>query len=235
MYLDDILIYTDDNKNGHVAVVWWVLEQLKKFSLFSNLKKYRFHQDEVWFFGFVVSSKGIRMEDKRIEVVKQWPKPQSVRDIQIFLKFANFYRRFIQGFSRITTPPTSMLKTSSTKLVELKKGVVEVGGENRASRGRGGLDGSGMDDVEVDGGKVRDNEVGKKVEICPSPKRWSRVFSHPELEWPLPNWDKRSSKLQSSTTLTWNVISGLRRMHQDMLLVESSVSWFWRIWANGIW
>ena len=81
VYLDDILIYTDDDKDRHVLVVRWVLEQLRKFSLFANLKKCRFHQKEVRFLGYVVSSKGIRMEDERIEAVKQWPEPQSVQDI----------------------------------------------------------------------------------------------------------------------------------------------------------
>ena len=70
VYLDDILIYTEDDKNGHVVAVWWVLEQLKKFLLYANLKKCWFHQKEVWFFGYVVSSKGIRIEDERIKAIK---------------------------------------------------------------------------------------------------------------------------------------------------------------------
>lgn len=53
------------------------------------------------------------MEEERIEVVKTWPEPQSVRDIQVFIGFVNFYRHFIQGFSRIAAPLTSMLKTTS--------------------------------------------------------------------------------------------------------------------------
>ena len=72
--LDDILIYTDDDGDGHVSAVQLVLEQLKKFSLFANLKKCQFHQKEVRFLRYVVSSKGIRMEDKKIETVKHWPK-----------------------------------------------------------------------------------------------------------------------------------------------------------------
>ncbi len=59
--------------------------------------------------GFVVSAQGIRMEEERIEAVRDWPEPQSVRDIQVFLGFANFYRRFIRNFSRIAAPLTSML------------------------------------------------------------------------------------------------------------------------------
>ena len=52
------------------------------------------------------------MEEEKIDAVKAWPEPNSVRDIQVFIGFANFYRRFIQDFSKITAPLTSMLKTS---------------------------------------------------------------------------------------------------------------------------
>ena len=114
VYLDDILIYTKDPGQPHVEAVRWVLDQLQKHSLFANLKKCRFHQDEVRFLGYVVSSKGISMEAERIEVVKDWPEPKSVRDIQVFLGFANFYQRFIQGFSRIAAPFTLMLKTTGS-------------------------------------------------------------------------------------------------------------------------
>ena len=52
------------------------------------------------------------MEAKKIEVVKDWPEPKSVQDIQVFSRFANFYQQFVQGFSRIAAPLTSMLKTT---------------------------------------------------------------------------------------------------------------------------
>ena len=54
------------------------------------------------------------MEAERIEVVRKWPEPKSVRDIQVFLGFANFYRQFIQGFSKIAAPLTSMLKMTGS-------------------------------------------------------------------------------------------------------------------------
>ena len=114
VYLDDILIYTEDPGQPHVEAVRWVLDQLRKHSLFANLKKCCFHQDEVCFLGYVVSSKRISMEAERIEVVKDWPKLKSVRNIQVFLGFANFYWRFIQGFSKIAAPLTSMLKTTGS-------------------------------------------------------------------------------------------------------------------------
>ena len=96
VYLNDVLIYINDDKDGHVTAVRWVLEQLRKFLLFANLKKYWFHQEKVWFLGYMVSSKGIRMEDKKIKAVKRWPEAKSVRDIQVFLGFANFYRQFVK-------------------------------------------------------------------------------------------------------------------------------------------
>ena len=90
VYLENILIYTDDNRDSHVVVVQLVLEQLKKFLLFANLKKCRFYQEEVQFFGYMVSSKNICMKDEKIKLVKQWSELQSVRNIQVFLEFANF-------------------------------------------------------------------------------------------------------------------------------------------------
>ena len=58
--------------------------------------------------------KEISKEAERIKVVKDWPESKSVRNFQIFLGFANFYKRFIQGFSKIATPLISMLKTTGS-------------------------------------------------------------------------------------------------------------------------
>ena len=113
--LDNILIYTEDPGQLHIEVVRWVLENLRKHGLFANLKKCRFYQDKVRFLGYVLSAQEVQMEDERIEAVKSWSELKSVQDIQVFIGFANFYQRFIQGFSKIATPLTSMLKTSSTK------------------------------------------------------------------------------------------------------------------------
>ena len=67
MYLDDILIHTEDQGQGHLEAVQRFLEVLRKPGLFANLKNYRFHKDEVRFLGYVVLAQGVRMEEKRIE------------------------------------------------------------------------------------------------------------------------------------------------------------------------
>lgn len=81
MYLENILIYTEDPGQPHVNAVRWVLEQLRKHGFFANLKKCHFYQDEVRFLGFIVLAQGINMEEEKIEAVKTWPEPQSIRDI----------------------------------------------------------------------------------------------------------------------------------------------------------
>ena len=81
MYLDNIPIYTDNDRDGHVAAVQWVLEQLRKFLLYANLKKCWFHKDEVQFLEYVVLNQGIWIEDEKIEAVRNWPEPKSIWDI----------------------------------------------------------------------------------------------------------------------------------------------------------
>ena len=56
------------------------------------------------------------MEEKRINAVKKWPKPESVRDIKVFIGFANFYWHFIKSFSRIAAPLTAILKTNRSSV-----------------------------------------------------------------------------------------------------------------------
>ena len=70
VYLNNILIYTENAGQGHVEAVRWVLRELRKYGLFAKLKKCRFHQEEVCFLGYVISSQEICMEKERIDTVK---------------------------------------------------------------------------------------------------------------------------------------------------------------------
>ena len=64
VYLNDILIYTKDAGQAHVNAVRWVLNELRKHGLFANLKKCRFHKDEVRFLGYVMSAQRVRIEEE---------------------------------------------------------------------------------------------------------------------------------------------------------------------------
>ena len=81
IYLDDILIYTKNEDQGHMEAVQWVLDLLRKNGLFANLKKCRFYQNEICFLGYVVSAQRVQIEDERIEAVRNWLEPKLVKDI----------------------------------------------------------------------------------------------------------------------------------------------------------
>jgi hypothetical protein len=109
IYLDDILIYSDTLEE-HYEHVRSVLQRLKDADLQVKLEKCQFHVQTVEFLGYVISPEGISMDPAKIEAILSWPVPTSVRDIQVFLGFANFYRRFIRNFSRVVAPITRLLK-----------------------------------------------------------------------------------------------------------------------------
>ena len=81
---------------------------------------------------YIVSAQGVKIEEERINAIKNWPEPKSILDIQVFLGFANFYCRFIQGFSRISAPLTSILRMSPAPTTQrLINMINEFGGGDR--------------------------------------------------------------------------------------------------------
>jgi hypothetical protein len=109
VYIDDVLIYSRTLEE-HIAHVKQVLSRLRESGLTCKLSKCEFHATSTSFLGFVISPDGVSMEPDRVAAITEWPIPTSVHDIQIFLGFANFYRRFISGYSAITAPITSLLR-----------------------------------------------------------------------------------------------------------------------------
>ncbi|UTT94608.1 hypothetical protein NDA17_004522 [Ustilago hordei] len=80
------------------------------FQLFAKLSKCEFHTKTVEFLGYIIKPTGIEMDPEKVRTVKEWPMPESIHDIQRFLGFANFYRRFIAHFARIAKPLTALVK-----------------------------------------------------------------------------------------------------------------------------
>jgi len=72
--------------------------------------KCEFHTMEIEYLGYVISPQGLRNDEEKIRTIKEWKEPTSIKRIQSFLGFANFYRRFIQDYSRITTPLTCLTR-----------------------------------------------------------------------------------------------------------------------------
>ena len=67
--------------------------------MYAKLKKCEFWLDSVAFFGHVVSKDGIAIDPKKVEVVVEWNRPNSVTEVRSFLGLAGYYRRFVEGFS----------------------------------------------------------------------------------------------------------------------------------------
>ena len=105
IYLDDILIFSK-NKEEHKKHVRLVLEKLRKRGLYAKLEKCLFHQTEMEFLGFIATTKGLKMDPKKVETIVSWEAPKTVRDVQCFLGFANFYRLLIKNYSQVAAPLT---------------------------------------------------------------------------------------------------------------------------------
>ncbi|KAL0198667.1 hypothetical protein M9458_007207, partial [Cirrhinus mrigala] len=116
VYIDDILVYSE-NQQDHVNHVRAVLQRLIQHQLYAKLSKCEFHLSTVSFLGYIISAEGVTMDDNKVSAVLQWPRPQTLKELQRFLGFANFYRRFIRGFSQVAAPLTSLTRKGTTKLV----------------------------------------------------------------------------------------------------------------------
>jgi len=109
VYLDDILIYSDDITQ-HRKHVKEVLKRLWKAGLYAKAEKCEFHSDFIEYLGYVLSLSGLTMSDTKVKTIQEWPEPKKVKDIQFFLGFANFYRRFIFNYSDIVIPLTRLTR-----------------------------------------------------------------------------------------------------------------------------
>ncbi|KAL0168611.1 hypothetical protein M9458_036833, partial [Cirrhinus mrigala] len=91
----------------HVAEV---LQKLREHQLYLKAEKCSFHQPSIHFLGYIIDRHGVRMDEGKVEAVISWPEPKTIKELQRFLGFANFYRRFIKGYSQITSSITNLLK-----------------------------------------------------------------------------------------------------------------------------
>jgi len=112
VYLDDILIYSD-NITQHQSHVQEVLKRLRKAGLYAKAEKCKFHSDSVEYLGYVLSPSGLTMSDAKVKTIQEWPEPKKVKDIQSFLGFTNFYRRFIFNYSDIVILLTCLTRKNT--------------------------------------------------------------------------------------------------------------------------
>jgi hypothetical protein len=109
VFIDDILVYSrsEEEHEGHLRVV---LQKLRDHKLYAKLSKCELWLKQVAFLGHVILKGGISIDPSKVQDVLSWKAPTSVSDIGSFLGLARYYRRFIEGVSKISKPMIELLE-----------------------------------------------------------------------------------------------------------------------------
>jgi hypothetical protein len=107
--IDDILVYskTKEEHEEHLSIV---LQTLRKHKLYAKFEKCDFYHKKIQYLGHVISEEGIAVDPNKIRAIMEWPISKDVVDIWSFMGITKYYRRFIEGFSKITYPITLLKK-----------------------------------------------------------------------------------------------------------------------------
>jgi hypothetical protein len=107
VFIGDILIYSksDSDHEEHLRLV---LQKLRDNQLYAKYSKCEFWIDEVPFLGHIISNGGISVDPAKVKEIVGWSIPSTITDVRSFLGLAGYYRRFIDGFSKIAKPMTSL-------------------------------------------------------------------------------------------------------------------------------
>ncbi|KAK3509395.1 hypothetical protein QTP70_033160 [Hemibagrus guttatus] len=114
-YIDDILVYSTSLEE-HVRHVRAVLSRLQQNHLYVKPEKCEFHWTTITFLGYVISRQGVEMDLTKVQAITDWPNPTTVKELQWFLGFANFYQRFIRNYRSVAGPLNSLLRGKPRRL-----------------------------------------------------------------------------------------------------------------------
>ena len=109
VYLDDIVVYSQ-TINEHEMHLRKVLQRLREHKLYVKSEKCEFAREQITYLGHKISEGQIRMDERKVQAVIDWPAPTKVTELRSFLGSANYYRRFIKGYLKIVSPLTDLLK-----------------------------------------------------------------------------------------------------------------------------
>lgn len=112
VYLDDILIFSR-SLSEHLQHLREVLQILRREKLYAKLAKCDFCKQAIRYLGHLVTPDGLRIDPAKCDVVQKWPTPANLRELRGFLGLANYFRRFIQGYSSLVAPLFGLLKTDT--------------------------------------------------------------------------------------------------------------------------
>jgi hypothetical protein len=107
VFLDDILIYSR-NEREHEEHLRIVLSCLRKNKLYGKLSKCSFFQKEIHYLVHIISGEGILVDPEKVKTILEWPVPKNAHEVRSFMGLAGYYRRFVEGFSKIAKPITTL-------------------------------------------------------------------------------------------------------------------------------
>lgn len=117
VFLDDIIV-ASDTLEEHERHLRLALKRLRDQKLFAKLSKSALCQTEVEFLGHYVGRDGLRVMEDKIEAVRDWPVPTTMRELRAFLGLAGYYRRFVKGFSEIALPLTELTRNATHRRLQ---------------------------------------------------------------------------------------------------------------------
>jgi hypothetical protein len=139
VFIDNILIYSRmmEEHDEHLRLV---LQCLRENKLYGKLSKCSFYQSKIHYLGHVISGEGIIMDPTKVKAIMEWPAPTNVPEVCSFMGLAGYYRRFIEGFSKIENPITELQKKNkkfvwTEKCVEEFRRLKEIVDNNTDTKG----------------------------------------------------------------------------------------------------
>ena len=109
VYLDDVLIYSPDFET-HMQHLKVVFQRLRNACLKLHPKKCSFGMSKILYLGHIVSKDGISVDPSKVEVIRSYPRPTSVKDVRAFLGLTGYYRKFQKGYANLATPLYALLR-----------------------------------------------------------------------------------------------------------------------------
>ena len=103
VFLDDLIVFSDTLEE-HEARLMKVLNRLREYGLKLSPEKCHFFQTSVKYLGHVVDADGVHTDPSKVSALREWPQPTNRKELKCFLGFAGYYRRFVEGYSKIAKP-----------------------------------------------------------------------------------------------------------------------------------